>query len=208
MPIRCFCGDDLSNDPYHHLSCSKEKATTVTHRHDLVRHAIEGWIKRVGGSAWAEPEHLHYEDGRRADLLITMAHQQVLTDVVVRHPTAPSTVAKAAQEQLFVAKEAEKRKETRHKPTADRIGAAFSAFAVESYGAFGPQAAALVDRIAAYADTTSKWASVAVRSNLINAVAVAVQKGNAIILASGLQRSRESFHGGHDRRARGRRRAG
>jgi hypothetical protein len=144
MPVRCHCGFDLDSDPHHHLSCNREKATTVNHRHDLIVDAIFFWARRAGCVVLKEPEDLDDRDERRADLLITMTTKEILADVVVRHPCAPSLVSQAAQAPLAAALDAERYKAARYRETAENMGAVFSAFAVETYGAFGPQAAELV----------------------------------------------------------------
>jgi hypothetical protein len=202
MPVRCHCGYDLSRDHYHHLSCNREKATTVNHRHDLIVDAIFFWSRRAGSVALKEPEDLDHRDERRADLLITMSCGEILTDVVVRHPNAPSLVSRAAQAPLAAALDAEQYKRARYGDMAESMGAAFSAFAVETYGAFGPQAAELVERIAAYARISDCWPSKSVLTGLTNAVAMAIQKGNARVLATGIKRSRAALRTGYGRSAR------
>ena len=91
---RCFCGHDMSRDPWHFLCCNRLKATALTYRHNLVVQTVAEWVRRAGGSTEVEPRGFStFEDGRtgrRADIKVKLGGLELLLDIAVVHPTAAS----------------------------------------------------------------------------------------------------------------------
>ena len=110
-------------------------------------------------------------------------------DVTVTHPTAPSHIrANPVPLQITAAREQHKIK--KHKPAADKEGARFIPFAVESYGGIGEYAIRLVDQITASAvhaavHRNSVFNPATIRRQLLLSVACAIQRGNAKVLEEG-----------------------
>ena len=86
---------------------------------------------------------------------------------------------------------------------AFNYGAEFCAFAVESYGAFIDEAQAFCKAVSDYASLSgATWPWRAIRRGMVNSIAMAVQKGNALAVLGGLQRSL-GFGGSRQVAARG-----
>lgn len=195
MPAYCrSCGvraGDLLLDPWHGLSCHRARSAAITARHDSVVRLLAQWITRLGGSARLEPRPPRdnpVADGgrRRPDLDVTLGASRYLVDVTIRHPCAQSHVAMGGRSRLAVAEQAEKAKSTYHAATtsAARPKAVFVPFVVETFGGVGKQACAFIKQVLRLAgDLAYVWAPKELVYGLPQAVAVAVQRGNAKAVA-------------------------
>ena len=191
MPSYCRpCGvakGDLQLDPWHGLSCHHARSTAITWRHDSVVRVLSRWITRLGGSARLEPRPPRdnpVADGgkRRPDLDVTLGAARYLVDVTVRHPCALSRVAVGSRSRLAVAEQAEKEKTSYHaaSTSAARPKAVFVPFVIETFGGVGKQASAFIKQVLKLAgDLAYVWAPKELVYGLPQAVAVAVQRGNA-----------------------------
>ena len=104
--------------------------------------------------------------------------------------THPSHVKQAASRFLYAAKKSEQAKTSKYQVMAARLDMDFVPFSIESFGAFGTKAQDVVKRIVDCVDTgICSWTKKQVRVGLISAVAVSVQKGNAIALRGGMFQS-------------------
>ena len=75
-------------------------------------------------------------------------------------------------------------------------GIPFHPFAVETYGAFGVEAQKVISEVAAFAEQSSTpWSRSGILSGFVNAVSIAVQRGNALAILNGCQRSRAFLAG-------------
>jgi hypothetical protein len=191
MPRWCACGYDLREDPWHHLSCQKLKATTITHRHDMVVQCSALWIKRAGGAAMVEPRQLDRSSNCHPDIDAVCGARRTLVDVTVCHPTAPSYVQLGlGLAALGTAKRREQDKHRKYDAMATRLNTRFCAFAVETYGAFGEEAQQFCKDVASFATLScTTWPWKAVQRGMVNAISIAVQQGNAVAVLRGLQRS-------------------
>jgi hypothetical protein len=182
----CGVKDAVKNDPYHYLSCTTHKRREITVRHNLVLQVIHRYVNYVGGVAVKEPHDLHDADGRRPDLQLILRDLHALCDVRISHPLCPTHVSSAATTQLAVAKQGEKIKTNKYKSTAEQHEAKFIPFVMESTGGIGPSSAKLLDEIIlASRDHNTLWPHEVVSQELRGAVAVAVQKGNAMTMIAG-----------------------
>ena len=117
----------------------------------------------------------------RPDLDILFADQHILVDVTVVHPASPSRTSRV---ELAAATAAEAVKTRQYSEMASLNSAKLLAFAVESYGAFGKQAAELVQILRRAADRTLMLTSMS-GDYAIQALAVALQKGNCHVIRAG-----------------------
>jgi hypothetical protein len=103
-------------------------------------------IRDLGGLTIVEPRPERGAGGRRRpDLDVTIGGKRFLVDVSIRHPTAPSRVARAAAGRpLLTAERAAHEKMLYHGPSVAALHppAEFVPFVLESYGGLASQAAA------------------------------------------------------------------
>ena len=115
----------------------------------------------------------------------------ILVDVRVSHSLAPSHVEQCARDETAVLKAAEAEKHSAYRELADKMGAKFFAFAVESTGRLGDDALAFIKLlIQEGARYKHVWAPKEVVHGIYRAVAVAVARGNANIVEANLRQSR------------------
>jgi len=128
---------------------------------------------------------------KRFDLLIWGLGAPVAVDVRVTHSLAPSHVDKCAEEAEAVVLAAEAEKARDYRDLAEKMGAKFFAFAVETTGRLGPQALELIRYLiqegARYKNIVAPKEVV---QGIYRTVAVAIARGNADIVQSNLARSR------------------
>ena len=121
--------------------------------------------------------------------------RQILVDVMVRQPLAPSLLHHAGRAQGVLA-EAERSKRRRYERLTRARGMEFVPFSLETTGAFGEDALRLIREIAGFAHATSPdLRRGAVLSSIVAAVSVAVQRGNALATSTGMQRSSSHLMG-------------
>ena len=176
-PHRCrHCGSEVDSMGTHGLNCRYSRG-----RHP--RHAeINGIIQRSLGSAkipcHLEPTGLYRSDGKRPDgasIVPWMGGKVLVWDVTCPDTLAPSYSAVAAREAGAVASEAERRKRAKYAHLNPSHH--FVPIAVETLGAFGPEALTFIrDLGRRIMDATQEPLS---HHHLRQRIAVAVQRGNA-----------------------------
>ena len=130
-------------------------------------------------------------EGKVFDLFIWGLGKPIALDVTVVHPLAPSRVQKSAVNPESVLAEAEAEKHGLYDGLADRVGADFFAFAVETTGRLGNDALAFIRRlIQEGARFKHVFAPKQVVQGIYRTVAVAVARGNADIVRSNLAATR------------------
>lgn len=190
QPENCpNCSDQssITDDPWHFLTCTKEMKQCVTMRHDAVVNALYRAVLAVGGQAVREPtgfgRHL------RPDMRIVLRGQHIITDVAVVHPITPSTV-KRGKGKLRVAKDMQQVKHRKYDQLAADQQAEFIPFVVETSGGMTPDAQRLLWIIAkAGEEQLGMWPKREVARQLTSAVAIAIQKGNAMTYLAGHSRA-------------------
>jgi hypothetical protein len=107
--------------------------------------------------------------------------QHVLTDVAIVHPGAHARNQPANS--TATAKKAATGKRTRYAAIASRHDAELIPFVVETCGGLGKDAIALLDVISgAASEHLSLWSQEDAAKEMLNSVAIAVQKGNAMAI--------------------------
>jgi hypothetical protein len=178
LPEFCTCGARLQDDPAHFLSCSKLKASAMTTRHDWIVTLLAKLLRGVGAVVRVEPR-IFGADRKRPDLDILFPNRQLLVDVTVAHPAAPS---RKSRTRLAAATAAEAKKHRQYDSLAKRQGASLVGFAVETYGGFGKEADEFMDLLRQSMSTSSvHWTG----KGAAEALGVCLQRGNALVVKSG-----------------------
>ena len=191
LPERCGSKDCLASlrtDAYHYLSCVYVRRTAVTTRHDHLVRLFASMAREAGAFAIVEPSF----DGARPDGEIcwaTWSTRRDLVDVSVIHPTAASYV-RAAQTQLGAAKVRETQKKTRYADLAESSHCNLVPLVFETYGALSQCCQDFVAQLnTAFLSAPGAEDLRDQRSVILQRLSVALQSGNARVLAEGRQRS-------------------
>jgi hypothetical protein len=180
--------DAIAINPWHFLSCRKRHGgwSEVVLRHDAVVAALWTSVVAVGGQGIREPKGLVSDSLKRPDLQIVFPGHLILTDVVITHPLTRYYCNKgpAARGSVAVAISKEARKTSHYKQTTEQQEATFIPFSAESCGGLGPQALRLLKLISAMGrEHLSIWSPYDIAKHMLGSIAVAMQKGNARLLA-------------------------
>jgi hypothetical protein len=205
MPTACACasntardhGADLSKNPWHYFDCSQLRRRSINTRHDSIAHVVARWANRAGLVSVLEPYYLFQHQGlKRCDVQLVGHGSNIIMDVTVVDPTSPTHVSSSSKSTLHTAMKTEQRKIVKYGEDAKRHGLTLYPFAVETYGGWGPSANKLLQHIHAMAasipEHTRCWSSKEIRSGLAEAVSVAVQRGNAMVIQQGIARTTPS----------------
>ena len=162
----------------------KRRAMTV--RHDSVVRLLRDFFHQAGALVHIEPRI--YETKRfRPDLDILLADTNIMIDVGITNPCAPSRTSTTA---LAAATTMEKAKVVEYKKFAEERGAKFFPFIIETLGAYGKETAKVLKVLAkaVFNSNIDSPSDYLVQCNRV--VAVAVQRGNALVARQGAVLSR------------------
>ena len=158
----------------------KRRAMTV--RHDSVVRLLRDFFHQAGGLVHIEPRI--YETKRfRPDLDILLADTNIMIDVGITNPCAPSRTSTTALA-------AAKAKVVEYKKFAAERGAKFFPFILETLGAYGKETANVLKVLAKAVFNSSIDAPRDYLVQCNRVVAVAVQRGNALVARQGAVLSR------------------
>ena len=107
LPATCKCGANLRADPHHFLSCKYIKRAAATHRHTMILQKLSFVLQKAGAAVHIDP---NWFEGKRPDAQVNCAHENVMIDVSVTHPSSPSLCQGAAGKHLSEAGIREKQK--------------------------------------------------------------------------------------------------
>jgi hypothetical protein len=152
-------------------------------RHDAVVDAIARVARQVGAQVHTEPKRLDRSSKQRPDIQIVFPGRVLLSDVAVTHSLTPSAVDNrkhGATVQQHV-------KDGKYARVASQMGAELLNVAIETSGSLASGAMRLVEAIGEEGARWSAgtWTSGAIKRHLLSAIAVAVQRGNALAMLSG-----------------------
>jgi len=145
-------------------------------------------VLTVGGQAIREPKGLVSDQRLRPDLQIVFPGCHLLSDVVIAHPFTSSRIKhrNALGGNAPLARLHEKIKTIKYKALTAQQQATFIPFAAETCGGLGPQALKLLKLLAEQArEHLSIWPHHDIVGHMLGAVAVAIQKGNAMAVLAG-----------------------
>jgi hypothetical protein len=124
-------------------------------------------------------------------MIFELGNKRLMIDFTVVRPDSATHFAHGLSETLQVAKRAEAEKRKKYELLAEQEGCEFLAFAVETYGGWGPDACEVVKRLLKHTShAQSVWAPKDLVYNLERTIAVAIQKRNAAMILKGLHAAR------------------
>ena len=145
----------------------------------------------VGAQVQTEVQGLEPHNTQRPDLQIVFPARMLLVDVVVAHSLTSSRVARGRS--AVAIKQAEKRK--KYAGVATQLGAELLNLSADTCGGMASHAVKLVEAIGEEGGRWSAgtWSSGHIRRMLLGSTAVALQRGNAMIMLSGYTRSASAW---------------
>jgi hypothetical protein len=135
-------------------------------------------LRGVGAVVHIEPR-IFGTERKRSDLDILFPNSQILVDVTVVHPAAPS---RKSRTRLAAATAAQAKKHRLYDSLANRQGASLSGFAVETFGGFDKEADELMRLLRQSSSTSSVHGT---GKGAAEALAVCLQRGNALVVKAG-----------------------
>lgn len=178
----------MLTDPGHFHSCVQLKRGTLL-RHDLILKLLAKFFRSIGAIVRVEPRVYANDERKIPDLDILLPDRSFFVDVAITHPNSPS---RDSARPLAAAQALEAHKAWKYRSISEARGQPVLGFVLESYGAFGKNAQMIV-RILRQAASAAAYASLPANTLAVFAVqalAVALQKGNALIARTGSQRAR------------------
>jgi hypothetical protein len=190
---------------WHPLTCITSMGAEITRRHNVVLSRIAHFARLLGVTPRVEPAGLHSDDRRRPDIQLDLPEVTLLGDVTISHPLAKSwqKVAASARGVEAVGDAREAEKNDLYADMAKECEMEFGAIVLYTYGGFHASALTFIQRMAKAVDpatcltSPSRW-----RRELMEHIAIAVQRGNAEIMITAAQRLRGKAWGGRRRRLR------
>jgi hypothetical protein len=182
LPAHCACGAKLSVDPQHFYSCGQLKRKAMTVRHDSVVRLLRDSFHHVGAVVHVEPR-LYDTTRVRPDLDVLLPNLNLMLDVAVTHPGAPS---RKSDRCLAAANDLQATKNRRYKDWALARGGMFLPFVCETHGALGHQADEVIKLLAKAASNTTLTTSVRdFMMHFRQALSVTLQRGNGLVAKMG-----------------------
>jgi len=156
----------------------------------MLVNVVHHYNQLSGGTGVKEPRDLHGEDNRRPDLQMIINNMHILTDIQITNPLCPSTLDRSsstqAQVQLKAAQEKEIVKSRKYADTALQNHAKFIPFIMEATGGMSESAREIYELIVlASRDNNTLWPHEIIGREFRGAIAVAVQKRNAMTMIAG-----------------------
>ena len=172
MPLACKCGAKFADHPLHGLHCVVFSGQLVSARHNDVLKVLAKFVQLVLGYARIEPRNLFLANQKHPDLEVIIKQLFEYLDVSIRYPKSPIAGAAASA--------AVAQKEKLYRDLCARVGARFTPFVIESFGAWETEAREFVLRIrdSNNSDVTA-MSSHDLFYSLSCEVSIAVQRGNA-----------------------------
>ncbi|MCJ1296814.1 hypothetical protein MMC34_008381 [Xylographa carneopallida] len=154
---------------------------------DAVVDAISRVARQIGAQVRTEGKRLDPSSEQRPDLQVVFPGRMLLTDVSISHTLTPSAVA-AGKAQTSARLSG---KNTKYAGVASRLGAELLNVVVDTGGGMTGAALKLVDAVGEEGERWSAgtWSSAAITRHLLGAIAVAVQRGNALAMLCGYTRA-------------------
>ena len=175
-PHQCICGAPVEGAGLHGLSCRKSSGRIARHS------AINGLIKTALSAAEVpsrlEPQGLVHGDNKRPDGVSTMPWSEgrcLAWDFTCPDTLAPSHINRAILGPGVVASDAETLKTTKYAQLPTSM--LFVPIAIETFGAFGEEAAKFMSELGRRLTRTTQDSRSA--SFLFQRLSVTMQRGNA-----------------------------
>lgn len=170
-------------DKFHCLSCDGMKAA-ISKRHNMIAATVAQYARQSGITTFTEPSSLSSTDKTRPDIQMFINGQNLLVDVTVRNPLASSYLDRSASHPQSLLQKAEKEKTQKYRQMAIDNDAVFEPFAVDTLGVLGKSAIKVIQQISKAAEENYSAHSFAETfQSLLSAVAIAIQRGNAMVIS-------------------------
>ena len=208
MPCHCSCGQPNGSyeaDPWHAMSCVEELHSSITERHDGVKHTVARLGKAVGAKVVVEPRKKERKDRkenkRRPDSTVELPGRKWWTDETILHPYGSTNVSVSAQNPQALLKSAEQEKHIKYDEEASYAAATFVPIALESTGGFGSEALLFIKELIAESKKQHMvWRDKEYVNMIYRNIAIAVARGNTNIIKSNLAKAEQDLQ---ERRRRG-----
>ena len=156
-------------------------------RSKFLEEVIAMWALRAGAErAETQPKDLWLDDNKTPDIDIILGERQILVDVAVVHPTAPSYVVEA-RNPLGGSATMVLTKEDKYAELASSLGAEVVPAVIETFGALSDPLIGLFNDISKYAKTKPHlvWSQHEIYQGLVLDTSLVLQKWNAKIILEG-----------------------
>ena len=204
LPVHCplcthrMTGEPVSlhDDPWHWLSCVSMNNGEGSRRHDAVVDAIGRVAWQVGAQVKREVDGLHSQHSKqRPDLQFVFPGRMLLSDVVVSHPLTASFISRSNS----TAAVTQRTKDKKYAGVASHIGAELMNACVETCGGLGTGTVRLAQAIGEEGERWSMgtWVNGTIERQLLGAIAIAVQRGNAMVVLTGYTRATARVNRGY-----------
>jgi hypothetical protein len=167
----------------------------IVSRHNSVLSRLTHFARLLNVEARVEPAGLHPDDRRRPDIQLDLPNGILLGDVTVSHPLAKSWRKVAATRGVEAVGDArEAKKDGLYADMAKDCGMQFTAIVLYTYGGFHSSALKFITAMSKAVDpdtcltSPSRW-----KQDLMEQMAVAVQRGNANIMMQAANRQRRAL---------------
>jgi hypothetical protein len=188
----CSHTELANSDGYHPLVCVARAGRAFTDRHNMVVNRLAYAARLLNVHTRTEPARLAANDERRPDIQLDLPEMTLLSDVTISHPLAAqwqTVVIERGIEAVGDAREAGKNK--LYTNMAEEINMKFRAFVLYTYGGFHKSALQLIKMMTKAIDpATCLTSHTQWRQDLMEHIAIAVQRGNADIMIQDAQRMR------------------
>ena len=185
LPHKCsLCGQDVNQYATHGLSC--QRSSGCHFRHAAINNIIHRSLAAANIPSRLEPSGLLRSDGKRPDGVTVTPWEKgriLIWDATCTDTFAPSYVDSAARDAGSVALQAEVRK--KHKYVELSAIHNFTPVAIETSGVFGPETRDFIFNLASRIRSITHEDKA--HHYLIQQLSVAIQKGNALSIATTLQ---------------------
>ena len=181
----------LREEPWHFLTCNRLKHEQHR-RHNAVVETIARVAWLVGGQVQREVTGLDPRSKQRPDMQIVFPGRIILSDVIVSHSLTSNRVARRVPiKRRTVAASSEAVKARKYAKVASRLGAELLNVSVDTSGGLAGGAFELVKAIGEEGErwTAGAWTGARIERHLLGAIAVAVQRGNALLMLAGYSRT-------------------
>ena len=182
LRARCKkCGNDPNANEHSH-GCPALRRTAALASHIGIQNVWKDSVQKNGGYAELE---VQISDQKVVDVHMVMHDQNIMVDVSNTCPSANTYKSGASQKTLNAAHIRELVKNKKYVLLCNKIGARFVPLVMESYGAMTRTVVNMARRIAEYGrDMMIPKALTA--NDILNRLAVALQRGNAFLISSSL----------------------
>jgi hypothetical protein len=203
MPIHCSCGQPNGSyavDAWHAMSCRDEMHSSVTDRHDGVKHAVARLARSVGAKVVIEPRKKERRDRKenkkRPDIVVELPGRKWWTDETILHPYNPTNVSVSAENPQKLLKSAEQEKHIKYDEEASYAGATFVPIALESTGGFGTEALLFIKELIKESKKQHMvWHDKEYVNMVYRNIAIALARGNTRIVKSNLAKTEQELQG-------------